>query len=126
MLVLNEAVLTAHLERLLERRADGGGAYLVEVMSHPGEGTMHPGNVNPSSLQGEYPAIQTAALIESIDVRKARRLAFAIGSFADQNAVGFEHAVELESRPPSQGGRAFLEKALHDPEMHAAILKGMP
>ena len=126
MLVLYGAILTDFLGHELERRADAGGGYLIKVMSHPGQGTMHPGNVNPSSLQGDYPAIQTAALIESIDVRKAGPLAFAIGSFEDRNAVGFEHAVELESRPPSQGGRAFLEKALHDPGMHAAILKGMP
>ena len=126
MLVLYGAILTDFLEHELQRRADGGGGYLVEAMSHPGQGTMHMGNVNPSSLIGEYPAIQTAALIGSIDVREAGPLAFAIGSFEDQNAVGFEHAVELESRPPSQGGRAFLEKALHDPGMHAAILKGTP
>ena len=126
MLVLNEAILTAFLEHELQRHADAGGGYLIEAMSHPGQGTMHPGNVNPSSLIGDYPAIQTAALIESIDVRESGPLAFAIGSFEDRSATGFEHAVELESRPPSQGGRAFLEKALHDPGMHAAILQGLP
>ena len=126
MLVLYGAILTDFLEHELQRHADAGGGYLIEAMSHPGQGTMHPGNVNPSSLQGEYPAIQTAALVESIDVREAGPLTVAIGSFEDRNAVGFEHAVELESRPPSQGGRAFLEKALHDPGMHAAILKGLP
>jgi hypothetical protein len=123
-MTINHALLDAYLERLIEARAHAVGAQLIEDLSHPGQGTLHEGNVNTSSMPGDYPAIQTGALIESINVVPAGHLTYAVGSFEDQSAEGFAHAVELESRPPSMGGRAFLEKALHDPEIHQAALTG--
>ena len=123
-LIINEAAYLLALERVLEPRAQAGGAVLIENLSHPGQGTLHEGNVNPSSLPGDYPAVQTEALIQSINVVPSGRLTRSIGSYADQNAEGFEHAVELESRPPDQGGRAFLEKLMHDPEFKQAVLTG--
>ena len=122
---IDPAKLALALDHLLERRAHAVGATLIERLSHPGKGTLHMGNVNPSSLPGDYPAAQTEALLQSIDVRKVKPLTYAVGSFADMNADGFDHAVELESRPPSQGGRAFLEKALHDPEIQQAFRTGV-
>lgn len=121
-LVINEPVLLAFLEARLRPHAEAGGAFLVEAMSHPGEGQHWPDNPNPSSLPGAYPAVQTEKLIQSIDVRKAKRLTFAIGSFADQSAEGHQHAVELEGTPPEAGGRQFLEKAMHDPAFQQAVL----
>ena len=125
-LIINEALLLATLEKHLQRHADAGGAWLIEALSHPGSGRHYFGNPNPSSSPGEMPAPQTRALIDSIDVRPAGRLAEAIGSFADRDSEGYAHALDLESSPPDRGGRPFLLMALHDPGMHAAILKGMP
>lgn len=127
-LIINEALLLATLEKHLQRHADAGGAWLIEALSHPGSGRHYMGNPNPSSTPDEMPAPQTRALIDSIDVRPAGRLASAIGSFADQDAEGYAHALDLESSPPDRGGRQFLERTLHDADFHRALLtgKGMP
>jgi len=122
--MINHALLDAYLDALLEGRAHAVGATLIDDLGHPGQGTLHPGNVNPSSLPGDYPAVQTEALIQSIDVRPIGRLAYVVGSFEDMNAEGYAHALDLESSPPAQGGRQFLEKAAHDPEILQALEAG--
>lgn len=96
----------------------------MDAISQPGEGVHHEGNPYPSSAVGDYPTFQTGALMESLDVRQSGPLEFQIGFFSDMNAEGFEHAVELESRPPEQGGRYPIMKAWGDPEFRKAVLTG--
>lgn len=121
---LNPAAFEQQLKRLCEPHAFAGGAYLVDALSQEGSGIHWPDNPNRSSAVGEYPAAQTEALVQSIDVRYQGNLKWDVGSYADQNAEGFQHAVELESRPPEQGGRPFLEKLWADPDFRDAVLTG--
>lgn len=124
MLTINEAALQAELARLLEPHAHAGGAQLIHDLSQEGSGQFHEGNPRRSSAQGEMPAPQSEALLHSIDVRHDGGLGWTIGSFEDQDAEGFAHALDLESRPPEQGGRPFLEQEWADPNFRAAILAG--
>jgi hypothetical protein len=126
---INQALLKTELERLLAPRVEAGLRWFVDdALSRPGTGILHTGfgYTNPSSAPGEYPAQQTEALKRSMDVRQTGPLTWELGSFADKDAEGHRHALELESRPSSAGGRHFLEKALAEGELAHAILTGQP
>lgn len=123
-LKLNRAALNGELKRMLEPRAHAAGAQLVEDLSHEGSGTHWPDNPRRSSAIGEMPAPQSEHLMQSIDVKPGAGLAYRVGSFAGRDAEGFQHAEELMTRPPEQGGRDFLGMELDNPAFHRAILTG--
>lgn len=124
MNTLNEAALQLAVAAALSGRADRAGAWLVDALSQEGSGLLHEGNPRRSSTPEEMPAPQTEALLHSIDVRQEDARSYAVGSFADMDAEGYAHAEELESRPPSAGGRAFLEHALADPDLQQTLRGG--
>jgi hypothetical protein len=122
-MTLDFAAIEALVGREIERRAHKAGAWLVDQLSQEGSGVLYEGNPRRSSTPDEYPAAQTEALVGSIDVRPLSPLTQAVGSFADTNAEGYAHALDLETSPPSQGGRPFLEKAVADPELRRVMME---
>lgn len=120
--MIQAGILQQAISNLLEPRMFKAGAVLMGKLDQPGSGKHHEGNPNPSSAEGEYPAVQTGELLSSIDVQQVDYRTFEIGSFANRSREGFEHAVELESRPPSQGGRPFLEMVMADPDFRKTLL----
>lgn len=124
MLTLNEAAYRAVLEEAMKPKAEAVLEFLQEALDLSGSGIMHPGNVQPSSKEGEYPVAQTRALLNSLDARQDGPLTYTIGSFEDKNAEGYAHADDLETSPPSKGGRPWAEMALHDPELQRRLKGG--
>lgn len=123
--MINHAILDAYLESILAQRAEAGLRWFVDdALSRPGTGLLHMGNPNQSSAPGEYPAAQTDALKRSMDARPAGALTYELGSFEDKDSDGHAHALSLESRPTSAGGRPFIEKALAEGELAHVILTG--
>lgn len=123
---INHPAIEAYLDALMERHVEAGKDWLIEALSQEGTGILHHGNPRRSSTQDEYPAEQLGNLRASIDAQQVGRLTYAIGSFASKNAQGYAEAVQLESRPPSEGGRHWVEMAAADPEFRRAILTGKP
>ena len=107
------------VEAELKRKAEIAKTELRERLSHSGSGEQHAGLPNRSSAGGEYPAQQFGALHDSIDARAIGPLLYGVGSF---DAPDEAHL--LENRPPSEGGRPWLSKALVDPEFREKIKKG--
>lgn len=97
--------------------------YLQEALSQEGSGTHHLMNPHRSSAPGEYPALQYGNLRDSINFEQEAYNAFNVGSFADANAQGHEEAIALEDTPISLGGRPFLTGAVHDGELHDAVME---
>lgn len=119
--MIDQAALMGALDAVLRERAYRAGAWLMDALSQEGSGIWYEGNPRRSSAPGEYPAPQTEALLGSIDVQPDGPLSYAVGSFSAGQPEGFDHAVELESRPPEHGGRPFLEMALVDPDLHREL-----
>lgn len=115
--MIDQAALMRAIDAELRRKAYAAGAWLVDALSQEGSGVLYEGNPRRSSAIGEMPAPQSEQLLGSIDVRKDGN-GWAVGSFSDRDAEGYAHAVELESKPPEQGGRPFLEMALADRDLH--------
>ena len=122
-LTINYAALDAYLESLIEPRVERFTDAFQEKLSHEGSGLLHVGNLNRSSTPDEYPAEQTQALRDSIGYEHTGPLAYASGSFESKDAEGYKHGEQLENIPISKGGRRWLEKAYHDPELQAELLK---
>ena len=123
MLIINYALLETTLETLLTPRVQRYTALLKEKMCHEGTGLLHVGNVNRSSMPSEYPAQQTAALRDSIGFARTAPLTWEAGSFASNNAEGYRHGEMLNNKPISRGGRRWVTKAFHDPELQAELRK---
>ena len=123
MLVLNLPALDAYLEHLIEPRVKRYADALQEKLSHEGSGVLHIGNANRSSTESEYPALQTAALRNSIGYERTGPLTYAVGSFESKDAEGYKHGQELENTPISKGGRRWIAKAFHDPELQAELTR---
>lgn len=103
------------------RAAQAAAEVLKAKLGQPGSGTHYTGQPNPSSAAGEYPAKQTGDLQASISARPRARPGFAeFGSTS-----GPPEAQLLHFKPPDKGGRPFMNMALVDPEIHAAVLKSM-
>jgi hypothetical protein len=117
MLTLNNAAYLAILEEAMKVKAEVALEFFQEALDLTGSGIMHPGNVQPSSAPGEYAVRQTGALLNSLDARSDGPLTYDIGSFEDKDAEGYLHADDLETSPPSKGGRPWVTMALHDPEL---------
>lgn len=94
---------------------------LAQKLSWQGAGKKHAGSPNPSSKPGDYPAIQSGRLAASISSADGPGLSVMIGALNNPPP----EALELILRPPSQGGRDWLTKAKHDPEIHNALRRGM-
>lgn len=124
MLQLDQAALDAYLEEFLEPHAHAGAVKLMGLLDQEGTGQQHEDLPNRSSAEGEYPVVQFGHLLQSISAEREGRLTYGIGSYQQHDAQGYDEAVELETRPPSRGGRDFLEMAEADPEFLAAILEG--
>lgn len=122
-LTINHAVLEAAVLALLEPRVKRFTDALQDKLSHEGSGLLHVGNPNRSSTPDEFPAAQTRALRDSIGFEPAGHLTFASGSFESRNAEGYKHGERLENTPVGMGGRRWAEKAFHDPELRAELLK---
>lgn len=124
-MALNPAAMT-QLRNMLDRKlglaADAYAEGLQEKLSRAGSGIHHAGAPNRSSTADEYPARQTGALAGSIGAKrsKAKRLQWEVGSFN-----GPPEALYLVLRPPSQGGRDWATRALHDPVLHRLALAAM-
>ena len=126
-LKIDRAALRDELAKRVKPRAEIGGEFLCDALSHEGHGILwaNYGNKNRSSLPDEYPALQEGNLRDAVDVRQGKTpLEFKIGFFADKNAEGLQEAVELEARPANQGGRYPLELLLEDRDMWDAVLSG--
>lgn len=126
-LKIDRAALNAHLQKVLEPHGEAGKAFLQEALTGPGSGIWWKeyGNPNRSSAPGEYPAEQEGNLKDAVDARPGDHpLEVKIGFFADKNEQGFQEAVELHERPPSQGGRPALEIAWGDRSFRKALLDG--
>lgn len=118
--MIDQAALMRAIDAELRRKAYAAGAWLVDKLAEEKNGEWWPDNPARSSAQDEYPAAQSGALISSISVRPDGA-AYAVGSFADQDAEGYAHGVELESKPPSDGGRTWITRALADRELHDVL-----
>ncbi|WP_339098304.1 hypothetical protein WDJ50_18660 (plasmid) [Deinococcus sp. VB142] len=109
------------LDRLFRRvtmaAAKGGAAELQDKLSGAGSGTHHPGQPNPSSAQGEYPAEQSGTLKDSIMPVRLDGTRSAFGS-----VDGPDYLLALHYKPPGDGGRPFLDDAKHDRTIHRAML----
>lgn len=112
---------SAQLDLLLRRvtmaAAKGGAAELREKLSGAGSGTHHPGQPNPSSAEGEYPAEQQGDLRDSI---KPVPLGGTRSAFGSVDGPGY--VLALHYKPPGEGGRPFLDDAKHDRGIHRAML----
>ena len=105
------------LEDTLHDMAAGAANKLQEKLSQEGSGMHHEGNPNRSSAPGEYPAEQTRALRDSVNILQMGPFEVAFGVFDAP-----DYALKLEYEPPSRGGRPFMSMALVDPEIHQAAL----
>jgi hypothetical protein len=119
-------VLDAYLEHLLASHVHAGATWLDTALSQPGQGIHHPFLPNPSSAVGDMPAEQLGHLKDSIGFEQSGPLTFILGSLESLDAEGAAEALELETRPPTMGGRPFLTMTLNDPDFHHALLTGVP
>ena len=110
------ALIEADLLRVLIAGTDAYAEKLTEVLSGPGSGQHWPNQPNASSAEGEYPAEQSGALLDSIGTEVTGPTEVAVGAF---NAPA--EAFELEFRDPVAGGRPWLSKSAEDPAFHQAI-----
>jgi hypothetical protein len=112
------------VEALVKARLEAAGAaaaaYLKDALSQEGSGTQHPGLPNRSSSPEEYPAGQSMALAESIASQPGPGLSVTVGALIDPPP----EALSLLLKPPGAGGRDWLGKAFHDPDLHQAALEG--
>ncbi|AFZ67570.1 hypothetical protein [Deinococcus peraridilitoris] len=118
--------LRARIARAMEGAATAATGYAYDALNTAGSGVHYPGNPNPSSRPGEYPATQSHALRDSIDKRRLSSLTWSVGAINNPPAW----AAYLEFRPvseqtPGSGPRAWATKLLHDPQLHTAILEGL-
>lgn len=121
---LNPAGLKALRERLTDlalKGAEAGADTLREKLGQAGSGERYPGMPNPSSRPGEYPARQTGELQRSIAARAEGNGQAAFGPISDPP----DYVVPLHFKPPSDGGRPFLDFALADPDIHAAVKEAL-
>lgn len=123
MLTVNSALLETTLETLLTPRVQRYTALLREKLNHEGTGLLHVGNVNRSSTPSEYPAVQLANLRDSLGFARTGPLTWQVGSFASNNAQGYAEAEMLNNKPVSRGGRRWVTKAFHDPELQTELMK---
>lgn len=107
------------LTPLALKGAQAASEVLREKLGQAGSGQQWPGLPRPSSAVGEYPARQTGELQESIDAREAREMRAEFGAI--QNPP--DYAAALHFKPPDDGGRPFMDFALHDEEVHDAVRK---
>lgn len=125
--------LEARLLRLLAPKVRAAGqevkAFLTEKLSGPGSGVQWPGQPNPSSAPGEYPAEQSGDLVGSLDAREVGPLHWQAGAFEAP-----PEAFWLEFPPPpgspfakktGYGARPWISKAFNDAELHARILQSL-
>ncbi|SMB85789.1 hypothetical protein [Deinococcus hopiensis] len=124
MASLNRAGVAQHKEQLtlkVLKAAEAAADVLREKLSGGGSGTQYPGQPNAASTEGEYPAEQTGRLRESIGARSAGLLRAEFGSIHDPP----DYNVDLHFKPPDQGGRPYMDDALHDRDIHVVIRVAM-
>lgn len=109
------------IRQALARAGYAAALELRDKLSHPGDGIKHAGNPNPSSRPGSYPAIQSGKLARSIGAIPGPGLSVQVGAVNNPPP----EARELIERPPSQGGRDYLTKALHDPDIQDAARRAV-
>lgn len=119
-----DAQLARELDGISEALAGEFKAFLVEKLSGPGSGVHWPGQPNPSSAPGQYPAEQSGALVQSIDARREGDH-WEVGSFdAPPEAFALEYPSPPGSpitRQSDHGARPWLSKALTDPDLHRRL-----
>lgn len=114
---MNEAAYEGFIQRVMNGVGEIGLEFLQDALDLSGSGIHWEGNPQASSAPGEYPVRQTGALLASLDARPVDYRTQAVGSFEDKDAEGYAHAVDLEAKPTSRGGRHFLEMAIGDREL---------
>lgn len=105
------------LSPLALRGAEAAADVLREKLSGPGTGVHYPGQPNPSSREGEYPAEQTSRLVGTIAARPAGPGQAQFGAIDDPpDCLG-----DFHFKPPGEGGRPFMDHALADADIHQAV-----
>ena len=123
MLTVNYALLETTLETLLTPRVQRYTALLKEKLNQEGTGLLHIGNRNRSSTPDEFPSVQVGNMRDSIGFARTAPLTWEVGSFASNNAQGYAEAEMLNNKPISRGGRRWVTKAFHDPELQTELRK---
>lgn len=115
----------AQLRRLLEAKAlegaQAGAVVLRDKLSQEGSGIHHPGLPRRSSAQGEYPAMQTGDLRDSVAARPAGVMRAEFGAINDPPP----EAYYMQILPPDQGGRDYMGLAYGDEDIRAAVLNAV-
>ena len=115
----------AELHRRLTARAlkgaEAGAEVLRDKLSQEGSGRHHGGQPNRSSAPGEYPALQTGDLRDSIAPQEVGDLHARFGPLANPPP----EAVLMQVLPPDQGGRPYLDLAYADEDVRDAVLRGV-
>lgn len=96
----------------------GGASTLRDKLSGEGSGVHYAGQPRRSSAESEYPAEQTGELRDSIAAQPAGPEAARFGPLHDPP----DYLTALHGKPPSDGGRPFMLDALHDRDIHQAVL----
>ena len=111
-------------DQLDEQMAHAAVDYLRAAMNKPGNGTKWPTLPNTSSAPGEYPAVQSRKLLDSLAVQQVAG-EWHFGAFnAPPEAWALEYPTPPGSpitRQSAHGARPWLSKLLGDPVAHAAI-----
>lgn len=115
----------AELHRRLTARAlkgaEAGAEVLRDKLSQEGSGRHHGGQPNRSSAPGEYPALQTGDLRDSIAAQEAGDLRARFGALNDPPP----EALFMQVLPPDQGGRPYLDLAYADEDVRDAVRRGV-
>lgn len=113
--------LGRRLSLLALKGAEAGAEVLKDKLSQAGSGPLYPGQRNPASVSGEYPAMQTGALRDSIAARATEDGHAEFGPINDPP----QEALLMQVLPPDQGGRYYLDLAQADVDVRDAVLKAV-
>lgn len=117
---LNPAGLAKVRQNLTPLALKGAGA-AVEVaqdkLTGPGSGRQYPGLPNRSSAEGEYPAEQSGDLRDSMAAEAVGEGRALFGPIHNPPP----YVRDLHFKPPSDGGRPFMDDLFYDRDIHRAV-----
>lgn len=113
--------LQLRAQSAMRQGAYSGVTKLRERLSDTfGSGRSYRGLPNPSSAPDEYPTRQSGHLLDTIGMQLVSEGNYQVGLINATQAM-----YKLEFEPPSEGGRAPINKAFNDADIRAAILEGV-
>ncbi len=115
------AALKVRLGTVALAGAEGAVEPLQEKLTGAGTGRKYAPLPNRSSAQGEYPAEQSGALRESIAAAEAGEMRAQFGPINNPP----DYVEKLHFKPPSDGGRPFMDDALQDRDIRAGVIEGV-